>query len=98
MHNCTREELGLEENLEQKSRFYPIHQNEVGYTDLYSKKLKCFDEDIEIYGDYNSIKARILKLTFEKCDNETIAEGMTCHSNEEITNFMRRKFIFVLYN
>ena len=94
-------------------------------------------------GDYNSAKAKVLKLTFEKCNNSTYvpkkrnlssdnsdtitglvkadgsiidpvnAESATvtdqaesgtvdsvdaCHSDEEITAWLRRKFIIVLQN
>ena len=94
-------------------------------------------------GDYNSAKAKVLKLTFEKCNNdtyvpqqrilsdldktdatkpidtdtstiETIDPGHStesgeaeneitepadaCHSDEEITAWLRRKFIIVLQN
>ena len=38
---------------------------------LYQKKLWCIDEDVVLQGDYNSDKAKVLKLSFEKCNDET---------------------------
>jgi len=65
-----------------KSKFYPPHSSTEKDLAFYKKKLQCFDyegmaqrEDIvqslEIQGDFNSPKARTLKLMFEKCDNAT---------------------------
>ena len=71
-------------------------QNIDSNIDFYSKKLKCLSKDVELYGDYNSDKARVLKLTYERCNNSTIEAGSTCHTDEEITNFIRRKFIMTL--
>ena len=73
-----------------------MHQNSYDDTKFYAKKFKCFDNDIEIYGDYNSAKAKVLKIGFEKCNNNTIEPKNTCHSEEEIVNFLRRKFIMVV--
>ena len=53
---------------------------------------------MELQGDYNSNKAQVLKLVFEKCNNETIEGNVTCASDEEITVWLRRKFIIVLQN
>ena len=50
---------------------------------------------LEIQGDYNSVKARHLKLMFEKCDS-TVTWG--CKSDTEITDWLKRKFIVILEN
>ena len=39
----------------------------------------------------------MLKFVFEKCNNDTIAEGV-CKSDREIQAFLRRKFIMTLNN
>ena len=73
IHTCTKEELGLdEENRDNTTRFNPIHHNSYNDTSYYSKKLKCFDDKLQIQGDYNSYKARVLKIVFVKCNNETM--------------------------
>ena len=95
-HTCSKEELGLVVGQEDKSEFYPIHTNSRKDTAFYHKKLKCIDENIHIQGDYNSEKAKVLKLSFEKCNNAT--SDVVCFSDEQITSWLRRKFIIVVQN
>ena len=94
------------ENQNDKSLFYPIHVNSKKDLRYYYKKFYCFDyeklketstlpDEIEIQGDYNSVKARHLKLMFEKCDP---TERTTCKSELEISEWMRRKYIVILEN
>ena len=52
--NCTKEELGIEGERDPESNFYPIHPNSERDVKSRYKKLKCFDEKVEILGDYNS--------------------------------------------
>ena len=59
--------------------------------------MKCIDEDgINVFGDYNSPKARQFVLLFEKCDNSTY-EGV-CKSEEQINSWVRRKFVLIAHN
>ena len=64
------------------SKFYPPHSSTEKDLAFYKKKLQCFDyeameqrddivQSLEVQGDFNSPKARTLKLMFEKCDNAT---------------------------
>ena len=72
---------------------------------FYRKKFWCFDAErmeeeynppqIEIQGDYNSNKARHLKIMFEKCDPELNPEGF-CKTESEINTWLKRKFIIIL--
>ena len=96
LHTCSQDELGLAVDSNDQARFWPVHKNSLRDTELYSKKLKCIDKKVEIQGDYNSAKAKVLKLTFEKCDNSVLEND--CHSDEEINEWLRRKFIIVLLN
>ena len=96
-HPCTKQELGLIEDNDEKSSFYSIHKNSYNDTITYWQGLNCLDEPIEIQGDYNSYKGRVLKFVFEKCSNQTIEEGV-CKTDQEITRFLRRKFITTLQN
>ena len=71
LHRCSQRELHLEEESEDAesaatSRFFPIHQNSLKDVKLYQKKLWCLDQDVVLQGDYNSDKAKVLKLSFEK--------------------------------
>ena len=58
-HPCTEEELGLSGN---NPIFWPLHEQSARDVKLRQKKLKCTDERIELYGDYNSDKARRLEI------------------------------------
>ena len=58
----------------------------------------CLDEQLEIHGDYNSLEAQIINVYYERCNNQTIVPMNTCHSDEEITEFLKRKFIIMLNN
>ena len=51
---------------------------------------------LELQGDFNSEKGRTLKLTFEKCDRNVLGEY--CHTEEEIAEWLQRKFIVILEN
>ena len=51
---------------------------------------------VEVQGDYNSPKAREFTVLFTRCDNSTF-DGV-CKSDEEITSWLRRKFIFMAIN
>ena len=91
-HACTPEELGVEGD---NSSFWPI--NPISYQDIsfYRKKMKCSDDYISINGDFNSNKATRLEIYFEKCNPEKRA---TCHTEEEIAQWIKRKFIMVFHN
>ena len=55
-------------------------------------------EKPEIYGDWNTAEAQLVNIYYEKCNNDTIVPKNTCHSDEEITQWLVRKFIIVLQN
>ena len=63
-HNCTREELTLEEGEGRSSSgFYPIIESNRHVLDLYWRKMVCINaEDARIYGDFNSIEARQINI------------------------------------
>ena len=64
----------------------------------YGKKLYCIDEKLKLHGDYNSEKALKVEVVFEKCNNQTIVPANTCHSDEDLKQWMMRKFIIVVQN
>ena len=81
VHRCTEEEIGIGEHDKDKSKFYTLHENSYKDTAFYAKKLYCFDNEVEIQGDYNSEKAKVLKITFEKCNNQTLRERKMAQNN-----------------
>ena len=57
-HACTKEELGIEGDA---SSFMTIAQANLAEVTKFQKKFRCIDkEEMYIYGDYNSEKARLL--------------------------------------
>ena len=58
----------------------------------------CPNDDLKIQGDFNSEKGRLLQIVFEKCNNETISPQGSCHSNENITEFLRQRYIIIYMN
>ena len=73
----------------------PIFEASRDEVSFYSKKLNCVNEaDLRIYGDYNSYKAQLFNIQFVKCHDKP---GF-CKSDEEISEFLRNKYILLFYN
>ena len=97
--NCTEAELHVNGKSDPDSPFFKPHKNSAADLGFYYKKLKCLDNStIEVQGDYNSPKARMFTLLFEKCDNSTYAGPGRCKSNEEILKWLALKFIVINMN
>jgi len=57
-HRCTNDELALGTD-DSGARFYPIHASSKETIRLYRQKFICTDpKEMEVYGDFNSAKAR----------------------------------------
>ena len=92
MHNCTKEELGLEGD-PSKSRFHTVDQASAYSINFYWRKLLCVDEkDMYIMGDYNSETARQLNVQLRKC------EGPDCFSEAEILKYFKNRFLLLYAN
>ena len=62
MHNCTREELGLDGD-KSKAKFKPAYVDHADLIDTYQKKFTCIEEeDAFIIGDYNSVSANLINI------------------------------------
>lgn len=55
----------------------------------------CIDEDVELYGDFNTANARILFLGFVKCDK---TKRKTCKSDKEVNEWLKSQYLIVAYN
>ena len=92
-HRCTSEELGVSKSTDASSLF---SMDERYLTDFkfYQKKFFCPDQkDLRIYGDFNTASAQLLNVQFIKCHDRP-----DCKTPEEITQFLRTKFIMIAYN
>ena len=56
--------------------------------------MQCVDEDdLTVFGDYNSYKAQQFNVQFVKCHDKPY-----CKRPDEITEFLKNKFFVILYN
>ena len=54
----------------------------------------CIDKkDMYIYGDFNSLQARLVQMQLVKCTGHDY-----CLSDEEISRFLRNKWLLFLFN
>ena len=58
-------------------------------------KLTCIDEDVVLYGDFNTAKARLLFLSFEKCDR---TKRKTCKSDSVVQEWLKKQYLVLAYN
>ena len=94
---CTQKELGLgPEGFDDPfSRFYPIFDDYRDWFEFYWQKLSCIDDKVTVHGDYNSHTVSHFQIHLVKCDPD---QRTTCKSEEEITEWLKRKFIIVVNN
>ena len=74
---------------------FPIHAMAYPDMDYYWRKFRCLDDEVEIFGDFNSAKGQEFVIAFEKCDNTT---RTTCKSDQEIKEYLGDKYIATLHN
>ena len=66
-----------------------MHKNSQEWLEQYWKKLKCYDEIVNVHGNYNSVRVSHLHLKFARC-NPT--ERATCKSDEEFREFTKKLY------
>ena len=101
-HLCGREELGLdyynateeERKRMKKPRFFRTHPESLDWTETYYPKMRCLDNDgIDVYGNYDSTKAKILEVEIMPCKGRS-----TCKSKEEIDEWINGKYLILIEN
>ena len=65
---CTDVDLNNADGTSGESKFYPLSSQYQESFNTIKKSMKCLDEEVEIYGDYNSDRAKHLVIAVEKCD------------------------------
>ena len=85
---CTAEQLGLEAGKEDNSLFYPTTAGSSNSLSKYQKRLFCIDQPIELSGDSNAEKGRMVKLGFEKAEACASDEETDCKTEAEITQWL----------
>ena len=57
--------------------------------------MKCVDQPISTYGNFQTESAKILLIIFERCDHGL---RKTCKSDEELKNWLKDKYLVFAYN
>ena len=92
-HECSLEELGITEDTS-KAKFLPAVGGNKEIVQTYQKKFKCArEEDLNIFGDFDSAKARLFNIQLLKCTGRD-----DCKTPEEITEFFRNKWLLLMFN
>ena len=65
------------------------------WLELYWKKLKCYDETVNIRGNFNSASVSHLHFYFKKCD---ISKRPTCKNDTEIKEFTENLYYIHHHN
>ena len=69
-------------------------QDSFDYVKLYRKKFQCIDEkDRFISGNFNTVNASQIRVHLNRCQGKDF-----CKSDEEITEFIRGKYLIVYVN
>jgi hypothetical protein len=55
----------------------------------------CIDEEVELYGDFNTANARLLFLSFEKCDK---TKRKTCKPESVVNDWLKSQYLVFVYN
>ena len=92
---CTDADFNNADENNTQSKFYPLISQYEKLFNAYKKNIKCMDEELEIYGEYNSEEAKNLLITIEKCDR---AQRNDCKSDKEIDDWLTFKYIGVIEN
>ena len=94
---CSQEELGFGDN-PKDSKFNPSNEGNKALVDLYQKKFHCLgEEDLYVFGDFNSDRASLMNVQLVLCNKET-QPNLECKSEDDIKKFLRNKYVLLLYN
>ena len=75
---CTLADFKGEAGASEDAPFFPMHFKSKSFKS-YVPKMKCVDEDFQVYGDFNTNIAQNFMVVFESCDPEmrTCADDTT---------------------
>ena len=73
--------------------FFPVFDKNRRDLTFFKKKFDCVNpEQYQIYGDFSSSKAKKLRVRFVMC------QGEGCKAKADILEYVRNKYMIVLYN
>ena len=72
----------------------PLHKGARNTVDRKQKTFLCIkEEDLEIYGDFNSEQGQLIRILLLRCTGQTY-----CKSDKEINSFFKDKEFLMLSN
>ena len=72
----------------------PVHKASKAALEWNKDGFICIDDDqLELFGDWNSEKARTIQISLKRCTGEAY-----CKNDEEIDHFLKGKYLLLLYN
>ena len=98
---CTVSDINMAGDSNQdKYRFYEPSEEFAYDIKRFASELQCMKQDAVLRGDFNSARGNLLVITFEICRDEpdTPIEDRKCRPEEEIFEWMERKWIATLEN
>lgn len=91
---CSLADFQGEAGASDDDQFFPMHFKSQSYK-RYVPAMKCLDEDISIYGDFNTNIAASFMVVFEKCAPEG---QLTCADPATIEEWLKFKYILTAEN
>ena len=78
----------------EKTTMFPLQEQAKSAFRAFRNKFRCLKEnDMQIWGSYDSEKAQQLAISFKMCEGADY-----CESEENIREWLRHKYIVLLYN
>ena len=72
----------------------PVHKASKAALELNKDGFICIEEEqLELYGDWNSEKARTIQISLKRCSGQAY-----CKTDEEIDQFLKGKYLLLLNN
>jgi hypothetical protein len=95
MRPCTEQDFGIGNTPEQPQIFFEIFQEKRNELIRKIPILQCTRNSISLQGNFNTARARVLEMYFERCDSKV---RRTCKSNTEVKEWLKDKYIWFAYN
>ena len=77
-----------------ENEFYPIVPKHKAQVDFHLPKLKCMKSGFNVYGDFETVDSTFLAITHSSCD---FLNNANCKSQEEVQEWLKHKYAFIVY-
>ena len=95
--NCTENDYnwGTHSQSDEDSNFFQLNIHSRVDVEIFGHRLKCLEEDISMFGHYDSSATQNLMVAFMSCDPKSRND---CKSEDEISEWLSNKYIITLVN